>query len=395
MKRIRLIRAAGFSLIELLVAMAIGLVLTLAITSVLIRSEGSKRSSTSVNDINQSGAYAAYVLDRVVRSAGSGFSQDWGTTYGCRLNVSNGAATILPLAGGLPATSAFSNVTVPIRLAPLIIGKDRANITAPAETRGDVLIVMAGAGGVGEAPQPVDQSAATPVSAALLSLRTALGYAKDDIVLLVNTSATADCAMDQIGVIPSTPASAVPLSGTYHRDNSAYGSDTVVRQMGRSGSNPPEFKLYGVGPNSTLVSYDLLALTPPDAQISDGIVEMRALYGVDTNGDGKLDNWVDATGVYADSALTDGSAVSQTHLREIIAVRIGLILRTALKEKAAASGANAGTDVEGFGTANADSRTLFAGSDFSAFKQTRAAETGYRFRTVEFTIPLRNVLLAQ
>jgi type IV pilus assembly protein PilW len=395
MKRTPSVRTAGFSLIELLVAMAIGLVLTLAITSVLIRSEGSKRSSTSVNDINQSGAYAAYVLDRVIRSAGSGFSQNWGTTYGCRLNVSNATSTILPLAAGFPASSAFSSVTVPIRLAPLIIGKDRANTTSPAETRGDVLIVMSGAGGVGEAPQPVDQTAAAPVSPSLLSLRTFLGYAKDDIVLLVDTSSTAECAIDQIGVIPTTAASAVPLAGTYHRDNSAFGLETFVRQMGRSGSNPPEFKLYGVGPNSTLVSYDLLALTPPDAQISDGIVEMRALYGRDTNGDGRLDDWVDATGVYADTALTDGSAASQANLRQIIAVRIGLILRTALKEKAAATGTNAGTAVEGFGDANADSRTLFAGADFSAFKQTRAAETGYRFRTVEFTIPLRNVLLAQ
>ncbi len=395
MKQTRLIRGGGFSLIELLVAMAIGLVLTLAITSVLIRSEGSKRSSTSVNDINQSGAYAAYMLDRAIRSAGSGFSQVWGTTYGCRLNVSNTGSTVLPLVAGFPATSAFSNVTVPIRLAPLIIGKDRANTASPVETRGDVLIVMAGAGGVGEAPQPVDQTAATPVTSAALSLRTLLGYVQNDMVLLVDTSATSDCAIDQIGVVPTTPASAVPLTGTYHRDNSAYGLDTFVRQMGRSGTNPPEFKMYGVGANSTLVSYDLLAATPPDAQISDGIVEMRALYGRDTNGDGKLDDWVDASGLYADTALTDGSAPSQALLRQIIAVRVGLILRTALKEKAVATGAGAGTAVEGFGDANDDSRTLFAATEFSAFKRTRAAETGYRFRTVEFTVPLRNVLLAQ
>lgn len=395
MKRTRFIRAAGLSLIELLVAMAIGLVLTLAVTSVLIRSESSKRSSTSVNDINQSGAYAAYVLDRVVRSAGSGFSQNWGTTYGCLLNVSSGGTVVLPLPAPIPASSAFGNVATPFRLAPVIIAKDRANTASPAETRGDVLMVMAGTAGVGESPQPVDQAAATPVSSSQLSLRTALGYALNDIVLLVNTSATANCAMDQLGTIPATYAGTVPLTGTYHRDNSAYGADTFVRQMGRDVANPPELKLYGVGANSTLVSYDLLMPTPPDAQISDGIVEMRALYGLDTNGDGKLDNWVDATGVYADTALTDGSTGSQTILRQIIAVRIGLILRTALSEKAVATGANAVTGVEGFGNASADSRTLFAGADFSAFKQTRAAESGYRFRTVEFTIPLRNVLLAQ
>ncbi|MEP7101704.1 MAG: PilW family protein [Burkholderiales bacterium] len=386
-------------MIELLVAMAIGLVLTLAITSVLIRSESSKRSSTSVNDINQSGTYAAYVLDRAIRSAGSGFSQNWGTTYGCLLNVSNSATTVLPLPAAIPASSAFSKVTatpiLPIRLAPLIIAKDRADSTTPAETRGDVLIVMAGTAGVGESPQPVDQTAATPLTSSQLSLRTALGYAEKDIVLLINTSASTNCAFDQIGTIPGTYAGTVPLTGTFHRDNSAYDADTFVRQMGRDGANPPEFKLYGVGANSTLVSYDLLQPTPADAQISDGIVEMRALYGLDTNGDGKLDSWVDATGAFADTALTDGSTTAQANLRQIVAVRIGLILRTALQEKAKATDSKAVINVEGFDSSSAASRTIFSDPDVSAFTRTRPAETGYRFRTVESIIPLRNVLLAQ
>ena len=397
MKRIEINRAAGLSLIELLVAMAIGLVVTLAITSVLIRSESSKRSSTSVNDINQSGSYAAYVLDRVIRSAGSGFSQSWATTYGCLLGAANGGTTVLPLPAVIPTTSAFANVTVPIRLAPLIIGKDRADVTG--QTRGDVLMVMAGTAGLGEAPQSVDQTALTPVTPSLLSLRTALGYVKDDIVLLVNTSAPANCAMDQIGaIVPTTPASAVPLSGSYHRDNSAaYGSDTFVRQIGRDVSNPPDFKLYGVGPDSTFVSYDLLKPTPPDVQISDGIVEMRAIYGIDSTAiaDGVIDSWVDATGDYLDTVLTDGSPASQIKLRQIIAVRIGLILRTALKEKTTANGSNAVVAVEGVNSTTVDSRTLFGGADVSTFKRVRPDEAGYRFRTVEFTIPLRNVLLAQ
>ena len=68
-------RARGFSLVELMVSMVIGLVLTMAITVVLVRSESSKRSTTSVNDINQTAAYVTYVMDRHLRSAGSGFAQ--------------------------------------------------------------------------------------------------------------------------------------------------------------------------------------------------------------------------------------------------------------------------------------------------------------------------------
>ena len=57
-------RSRGFSLIELMVGVAIGLVLTLAIFQVLVTSEGRKRSLTGVNDVSQSGAYSVYVLDR-------------------------------------------------------------------------------------------------------------------------------------------------------------------------------------------------------------------------------------------------------------------------------------------------------------------------------------------
>ncbi len=397
MKRNEFNRAVGLSLIELLVAMAIGLVVTLAVTSVLIRSESSKRSSTSVNDINQSGAYAAYVLDRAIRSAGSGFSQSWDKTYGCLLNVAKGGTQILPMPAVIPATSAFANVTLPVRLAPLIIAKDRADITIPVETRGDVLMVMAGTGGVGEAPQAVQPGS---VTAAQLSLPTGLGYVSDDLVLLADNGVAAGCAIDQVGAgrVATDASQVLPLGGTFHRDNSAYGADTIAFQLGRSGTNPPEFKLYGVGPNSTLVSYDLLATTPPDVQLSDGIVEMRALYGIDTTiptPDGVIDSWVDATGDYLDTVLTDGSGTSQVKLRRIIAVRIGLILRTALKEKAKATGANAGVGIEGVDSSSAESRTLFGGADFSTFKRERPDEAGYRFRTVEFTIPMRNVLLAQ
>ena len=50
----------GMTLIELLVAMLISLVLSLAIFGVLASSEGLKRTTTSVNDINQTGNYAMY-----------------------------------------------------------------------------------------------------------------------------------------------------------------------------------------------------------------------------------------------------------------------------------------------------------------------------------------------
>ena len=91
----------GFSLIELLVAVAVGLVLTLAVSGVLVRGEGRNRASLAVGDIDQGGAYAAAILDGVLRSAGSGFASRAPETYGCRINARRGGNALLLARAGL------------------------------------------------------------------------------------------------------------------------------------------------------------------------------------------------------------------------------------------------------------------------------------------------------
>jgi type IV pilus assembly protein PilW len=156
-----------------------------------------------------------------------------------------------------------------------------------------------------------------------------------------------------------------------------------------------------VGSNNTLVSMDLLkpfaAGVVPDVSIADGVVEMRALYGVSNSPPyASLDNWVDPTGAtWGSDVLTNGSVASRLSLRKIVAVRLGFILRTSLAEKEPI-----------FGPADATTHlgtlplTLTLFSDLpTALQQTRTYAAGtvdlnYRYRTVEVTIPLRNVLIA-
>jgi type IV pilus assembly protein PilW len=384
-------RVTGFSLIELLVAMVIGLVVTAAIASVLIRTEGSKRTTTSVNDLNQTGAYTAYVLDRHLRSAGSGFSQRWKDVYGCLLDVSQyaGAQQVLPISPALTASSPFFNFTPQVRMAPVIIGKDLAS----SASRGDVLMVMSGSGGVSEMSLPLLPGSTTSD----LNVATGLGFETNDIILLSDPGVTAGCMVQQVGTRTiSNAGQTIPLGGatpTYFTEQGSkvnlsgfFAGNAVVSQLG-STKNPPQFKLYGVGDNNTLVSLDLLTFGGAEASIADGVVEMRALYGLDTTDptDGVIDSWTSATGAYAASTLTDGSEVSRNNLRRIVAVRVGFVLRTSLAEKPNKDG----SQVTG------SSLTLF--EDLGALKHTRTLtteESNYRYRTFETTIPLRNVLLA-
>jgi type IV pilus assembly protein PilW len=395
-------RSRGFSLIELLVAMAIGLVVTLAISSVMIRTEGSKRSTTSVNDINQAGSYSAFVLDRHIRSAGSGFSQRYRETFGCVLNAKKGADVVLPLPT-LSASSPFKNFAGRPRLYPVIIGENQANPT----TGGDVLMVMSGSGGMAELPLKVQPNSVTNNA---MRLYNAMGLARNDLILLTDTDLPG-CLLTEVGERTRTDAGQnLPLltlseGGKYHTDTGTnvnldqFGGNTQVLHLGNTEGSMPQFKMYAVGGNNTLFSYDMLQKDVEDA-VTEGVLQMHALYGVDTNSppDGKVDAWVAASGAFAASTLTDGSTASQANLRQIIAIRVGMILRTSLSERAPPNSASNTTPAEGYRHPGTDI-TLFgdlaAGLQPTPFKPTSDIEKSYRYRTIDTTIPLRNVVLAQ
>ncbi|MGB8856654.1 MAG: prepilin-type N-terminal cleavage/methylation domain-containing protein, partial [Burkholderiales bacterium] len=67
MTKYRTLRAdkqSGFSLVEVMVGLLIGLLGTIVIFQVFSISEGQKRTTTSGNDANQSGVFALYTLER-------------------------------------------------------------------------------------------------------------------------------------------------------------------------------------------------------------------------------------------------------------------------------------------------------------------------------------------
>lgn len=392
----RRLSALGLSLIELLVSMTIALVVTLAITTVMIQGEGSKRSTTSVNEINQAGAYIAYVMDRQLSSAGSGYAQRWGDTFGCAVNAARNNAALLPRATAFPTP--FANAPQVLRLAPVIIQADGANTTGTgAEVRGDLITMLAGTAGYSESPPLVQTGSVTGASGGgSLQLPNSLGFSAGDLVLLADTGVPGGCLLEQVSSVGT--GGVLQLGGLYYLQTGGtaslgnFGANTYATQLGNvssSPANPPMFTMFGVGDQRTLYSYDLLSTAATDAPpvpIADGVVEMRALYGLDTSPipDGTVDSWVlpDAAN-YTAAALTDGSASAKIKLRQIVAIKIGFILRTSLKEKDPIA-------------ANS-TLTLFGDLDDSSLHRTRTLtgdELYYRFRTVEVTVPLRNVLLA-
>ncbi len=386
----------GFSLVELMVAMAIGLIVSLAVFSALSTFEGRKRTSTSVNDTEQAGNYAIFEIEKLVRNAGAGITQKTDDAFDyllCSLAASKSAATILPATPPTP----FNNVTIGtagvFRLAPALIlpGQTTPGVSGQAS---DVLAIMASASGRSEVASPFQ---AAPTSTRLAVFSNA-GYAANDIILVARKGGLGNCLIQQVGSLDNADVNnqGLNLAGTHYAASPggvalvssdfcstattpAVASVCNVLNLG-STTNPPLFALIGVGDNNTLFSYDLLRVQGDTAQqIADGVFEMHARYGVDSNNDGRVDTWASATGAYAPASLmaADGSGIA--NLCRIKAIRVGLITRSDLREK---------EDV-------ADAAiTLF--QDLPAAVQHTRNLSGdalkFRYKTLESTIPLRSML---
>ena len=387
----------GVSLIELLVAMAIGLVVTLAITRLMEVSEKNKRTSTAVGDTVQSATFTGYQFDLAIRQAGTGYTQRIAEMLGCRLNARNTSTgqVILPKASAY--TGAFANASLVRRLAPVLIERDAAN--SGTDVRGDIVTVMSGAGGKSEIPLSASAFTLLPSPGYAVSLNAE--YKTSDLVLISTVLAgNRECMLQQVGTISTPPAgtTAVPLAGNFYSplgttmnlaDFNA-GASTFAAIIGNV-ANPARFHMYAVGDGGTLFSYDLLQLGASTAErdplpVADNVIELRALYGLDINRDRTVDRWQSpGESPFRYQDLTDGSAVALANMRQIMAVRIGLILRSPLQEK---------DPVDAPDPVLFDSVVDATGGTLRRTRTLTTAERAFRYRTVEMVIPLRNMHFA-
>jgi type IV pilus assembly protein PilW len=392
-------RQAGVTLIEMMIAVLISLVLSIAVMMVMSTFEGRRRTLGSTSDMDQTSALAMFQLDRWIRSAGSGLVQGNSYTYGCKILAAVSSTQILPATSALPAPFASVNpgTSGVFRVAPVMIlpGQTTPGVSGQAS---DVLVLMSAGNDASQVPAPVGG----PPTASSIPVSNITEFSPSDLLLLADQQSAAggglkDCMVSQAASTLSTggTGTALPLGGTgttYYASTinsvaiTAFTDQTTVSDLGGAviggTSQPPSFQVLGVGDNNTLYSYDLLKIAGTTVQPqAEGVFEMHAIYGVTSTSSNVIDNWVDAgtTSAYSVSALSDGSATARGLLKRIRAVRVALIMRTSLPEK----------DVVKAST------TLTMFSDLSSFgvnltRTLSTAEQHYRYRVVESTIPVRN-----
>jgi type IV pilus assembly protein PilW len=377
--------AIGHSLIELMVAIVIGLILVLASFQVLATFEGHKRTVTAMNDALQSGGFGLYTLDKLARSAGTGLVQAASFTYGCLPSYTTPGGSVVsdgvlsaPLAA--PFAGLVGTMGLKLRLAPAVIFPG-ATPYPDASMPSDALLLMSGGAGFAEVPIPLTQRPAT----SQLIVDSTVGFRPLDWVL-VGAPGMATCMITTLAGVPNNVVLSLNGSATL----SGYANGYVV-DLGNSQTAAASFTMYGIDANNSLSSVDLLNSNFGITQLaSDDIVLMRAVYGVDPGATGTLIWTRPQTGVaiagktydYSPSGLLAGTPSATIALRSIKAIRVALIVRAPLMEKA-------DTSITAF---NQGSYTLFGTlpAALQVIWNVPSSQANYRFRELEGTIPLRN-----
>jgi type IV pilus assembly protein PilW len=365
-------RQRGFSLIELMVGMLVSLLCMLAIMAAFAVYEGKKRTTTSGNDAQQNGSYALYTLERQLRTAGSSIVQGynyglWGCPVTAYTTIPTGKIQTLPAQSALPSPFTSSGWPLTTRLVPVLIASGGSNP--------DVIGVVGG----NSALQVFKIAIAGTPTTSSVAVGNSLGIMTGDYLL--GTLSDGTCALAHL----TSSSTATQVSGTTLTLDAANSPATGLQKATYlfDAGAAPMFTLFGIDASTnSLVSYDLLqrpvngqaaAVTP----IADGIVQMKALYGIQTS---TGISWVQPTGTYSIDTLTASSSAASSAMGQIKAIRIAIIAQSRLPERSS----------DYF---NKDPIVLFQDLD-TALQYTFTPNTQYRYQVYDTTIPVRNALVS-
>jgi len=375
--------ARGFSLVEILVGVAIGVVGMLVIFKTIATWDTHTRSTTAGSDAQSAGALAMFNLERDIKQAGLGFMGIGPAvtappnSLGCMVNGADSGARTLPF--------------TPFRMVPVEI------VLNPGQP--DAVNVL-----YGNSPFFVSEERFTASTGITKTLERRNGFKTGDLAI---AAVGANCNLLQ--VTDDTNANgrtithadsvtfpnfyAVPAGTMVARYNSA-----ALPVLGALGN------IYSLGPTprraswvvntaaGNLTSTELFGGAPAFV-IGEGVVNMKALYGLDTNADRMVDAW------------TNVAPTTPAGWAQVLSVRVGLLVRSRQFERTVDQSASGVPSAVTPNVPNWSGDAL--GVPNSAFVMTNVDGSPdsfgpndpnplnwrfYRYRVYEKEIPLRNVI---
>ena len=186
--RLHPLRSAGFTLVEIMIGLLIGMIAIVVIMETFAVSEGYKRTSTSGSDAQVNGGVALYLLQREIRLAG----------YGMNSLTPSGCMSIV-------VWNNTAGKSVSMRMVPFEINP----AGVPAGDAGSDVILVA----YGNSPNfvtgiPADQNNNSAANFKLTTSENRDGFRNGDLVIAVQPGAgpggSTSCVMHQITGVPGT-----------------------------------------------------------------------------------------------------------------------------------------------------------------------------------------------
>ena len=332
-KALQVHRDRGFTLVEVLVGMALSLLSMLIILQLFSNSDARKRATSGAAEAQQTANVSLYQLGRTVRLAGAGLAQA-SNVWGCPIQAYRGGTQILPAAAAFPAPFADASINLTARVLPFLIYPGAAPGADPTDPtlRSDILVVIAGNSETGQA----ELQMVGPPTATGLTLQRTNGVRVGDLILMTVPTAIANCQIAQVDTTfnATTAPNTLPLGAAGTNYNTATGLSGGTYNLGSVALHlgaRPIFAMFGIlNTDHTLVQYDLLNLSGTATTVlADSVFDLRARYGVvAANGTGPI-SWQDAnTSPWQATSLTAGTAASLALIDRIRAVRISMVFRS-------------------------------------------------------------------
>jgi type IV pilus assembly protein PilW len=374
----------GMSLVEVLVAVAIGLIGILIITQAYLASDSFNRSTLGEGGAQTNGTIALFTVQRDLRMAGYGMADSRALGCGSINYYYNGAYSANLSGGTLP------NLT----LAPVQI-----TTTAGAP---DTLTVMYSSDASRMVPAALTKTMPSP--SAELNVDGTTGFTSGDLVLMVSNTSPVTCTMLQLtnvqvssAKIQHNPGSSAPYNPPGGSSLfPAYSNNDLVFDLGN-----PVVRSYTVvktDPTCTsgcqgslrMVDGILQGGTGTPYDLVDGIVDLKAQYGKDN---GVNNSTVSRTAYTPNDGLIDSydtsTPTSSAGWNQVLTVRLAVLARVGNYVKPATPGANC--------TATTTMPTWSgsaSGAPFDAIDVTTATSQDrcYKYRVFETVVPLRNMI---
>ena len=430
---------AGFTLVETMVAILIGMLTTLIIMQVYATSEGSKRTITSGADAQSDAAAALYLIERDLRQAGYGFAPNTEDFVPAYTAPPAGVLTtgVLALCSSVRATNSnratttdfvYSNSTfAPVVINPTGFGGDDAGAKVPDGDAGTDIIMVTYSnsnGVIGRALQVDAQDTGGNVQSFKLKAGSPAtpdaraGFVQGDLFLAVPAPGSGfDCMLGEVTGLPPQDDNAVPCSVnrappspmSIERNSVTYsnyytgcaGGTTAVWNKIGADVDYTNGALYNLGPaphpeiglagafTSRVYAVRKGNLTVCDFSVND------CTAAVDDPPDPTV--WVpianDVVGLRAeygkdtnfDGAINawDATTLTGTNIAKVIAVRLAMVVRSSQYDR------DVVTTAEPVWHADLP---LTADFSFDLATLLGASWNHYRYKTVQSVVPLRNMI---